>query len=225
MAYGGTSVWNACRLRTHAVGCGVCDTPEPPELWRGAAGPAGLCARLRARVLMVPPNLYIHTYIHRYMCGIGCIGVDERGQKTTTMPVVLQEQNLEENWHSGLLSSTKQRLPEFDSSRLPQVVRLCGIQVSASTGAGLLSYIHTAHNTPTPYPASPSGSKRASCAARSITSPRDKWHCTPIAYVSVYMCGIDDDIYTPERHLLTSGQRGHGPQRHTAAVAQPPPPP
>jgi len=39
-----------------AVGCGVCDTPE---LWHGAAG---LCARVRARVL-VPPNLYIHTYI------------------------------------------------------------------------------------------------------------------------------------------------------------------
>ena len=37
-----------------AVGCGVCDTPE---LWCGAAG---LCAR-DARVL-VPPNLYIHTY-------------------------------------------------------------------------------------------------------------------------------------------------------------------
>ena len=28
---------------------------------------------------------------------------------------------LEDNWHSGLLSSTKQRLPGFDS-RLPQVV-------------------------------------------------------------------------------------------------------
>jgi len=35
--------------------CGVCDTPE---LWRGAAG---LSARV-ARVL-VPPNLYIQTYI------------------------------------------------------------------------------------------------------------------------------------------------------------------
>jgi len=26
-----------------------------------------------------------------------------------------------------------------------------------------------------------------------------------------------DDMYTPERHLPTSGQRGHSPQRHTAA--------
>jgi len=38
------------------VGCGVCDTPE---LWCGAAG---LWLRVYARVL-VPPNLYIHTYI------------------------------------------------------------------------------------------------------------------------------------------------------------------
>jgi len=44
------------------VGCGVCDMPE---LWRGAA--AGLCARVRACVL-VPPNLYIHTY--RNACGL-----------------------------------------------------------------------------------------------------------------------------------------------------------
>jgi len=39
-----------------AVGCGVCDTPE---FWCGAAR---ACVRVYARVL-VPPNLYIHTYI------------------------------------------------------------------------------------------------------------------------------------------------------------------
>jgi len=27
----------------------------------------------------------------------------------------------------------------------------------------------------------------------------------------------EDDTYTPERHLLTPGQRRHSPQRHTAA--------
>ena len=42
-----------------AVGCGVCDTPE---LWCGAAGLSAVCVRMYARVL-VPPNLYIHTYI------------------------------------------------------------------------------------------------------------------------------------------------------------------
>jgi len=36
------------------MGCGVCDTPE---FWRGAAD-------LYARVLVLP-NLYVHTYIHR----------------------------------------------------------------------------------------------------------------------------------------------------------------
>ena len=49
----------------HAVGCDVCDTPEP-ELWRGAAG---LCARVRARVL-VPPNLYIHIHTTRERSGL-----------------------------------------------------------------------------------------------------------------------------------------------------------
>ena len=28
---------------------------------------------------------------------------------------------------------------------------------------------------------------------------------------------IDDDMYTPEKHLPTPGQRAHSPQRHTAA--------
>jgi len=37
-------------------------THGTPELWRGAAG---LCARVYARVL-VPPNLYIHTYITQH---------------------------------------------------------------------------------------------------------------------------------------------------------------
>jgi len=32
---------------------------ETPELWRGAAG---LCVRVCARDVLVPPNLYIHTY-------------------------------------------------------------------------------------------------------------------------------------------------------------------
>ena len=39
--------------------CGVCETPE---LSRGAAG---LCARVR-ECAVVPPNLYIHTYIYKY---------------------------------------------------------------------------------------------------------------------------------------------------------------
>jgi len=43
--------------------CGVCDTPDAGALaWR--RGP--LCARVHGRVL-VPPNLYIHTYIYIYI--------------------------------------------------------------------------------------------------------------------------------------------------------------
>jgi len=40
-----------------AVGCGVCDTTR----WSSGAAPRA-CVRVYARVL-VPPNLYIHTYI------------------------------------------------------------------------------------------------------------------------------------------------------------------
>jgi len=38
-----------------------------------------------------------------------------------TKQIQMHSKRLEDNWHNGLLSSTKQRLPGFDS-RLPQVV-------------------------------------------------------------------------------------------------------
>jgi len=54
-----------------AVRCGVCDTPE-------ACGVAPrACARVYARVL-VPPNIYIHTYI-RHTVGGGSYQQAERG--------------------------------------------------------------------------------------------------------------------------------------------------
>ena len=34
--------------------------------------------------------------------------------------------------------------------------------------------------------------------------------------ISVYVC-VYDDMFTSERHLPSPGQRGHSPQRHTAA--------
>ena len=34
-------------------------------------------------------------------------------------------------------------------------------------------------------------------------------------------CFPDGDMFTPERHLPTPGQRGHSPQRHTAAGTAP----
>jgi len=58
------------------VGCGVCDTPEL------GCGAAGLCARVRARVL-VPPNLYTYnTCIHTkpfvlYRSVYACAGAAE----------------------------------------------------------------------------------------------------------------------------------------------------
>jgi len=39
--------------------CHLCDTPE---LWRVA--PRALCARVHARLLLVPPNIYIHTHTY-----------------------------------------------------------------------------------------------------------------------------------------------------------------
>jgi len=33
----------------------------------------------------------------------------------------------------------------------------------------------------------------------------------------IRLWSVDDDLYTPEKHLPTPGQRGHTPQRYTAA--------
>ena len=41
--------------------------------------------------------------------------------------------------------------------------------------------------------------------------------CGVVLSGRVFVCVTCSNMFTPERHLPTPGQRGHSPQRHTAA--------
>jgi len=65
-----------------AVGCGVCDTPE---LWRGARGAAGLCARVRACANAAES---LHTYIHMYLHNRAALKGEEVNRKERWIRII-----------------------------------------------------------------------------------------------------------------------------------------